>query len=123
MSSLALATNNESYKSLVEGIANKISSEISNFRVDATCKNCSQQMGGNSLNNCILFKNYTVFTYSDFIKNNEGDMEVCTPNSYKKEGRNDIHNRIAEKELVMIIINMWKLYLLKLKLYGLSLQK
>ena len=106
-------TSNEKYKSLVEGIVNKISSQISDFRVDATCKNCSQQMGGNSLNNCILFKNYTVFTYSDFIKNNEGDMEVCTPNSYKKEGRNDIHNRIAEKGLVIIdnefITDFWQI--------------
>lgn len=94
--------SNEKYKLLVKGIVNKISSQISDFRVDTTCMNCSQQMGGNSLDNCILYKNYTVFTFSDFIKNNESNIETCTPKSYKKEERNDIHNRIAENELVIV---------------------
>lgn len=105
--------SNEKYKSLVKGIVNKINSQISDFRVDTTCMNCSQQMGGNGLNNCIVYKNYTVFTFSDFIKNNESNAEVCNPSSYKKKERNDIHNRNAENELVILdrqfITDFWQI--------------
>lgn len=95
-------TNNDDYKTLVNKIADRIKCDIPDFHIDTTCVNCSQQMGGNSLNNCILYKNYSIYNYSDFIKkDNCQNRESCIPIAYKKEEKNDIQQGIADDEIVI----------------------
>lgn len=107
-------TDNHNYKTLVNKIVDRIKCDIPDFNIDTTCMNCSQQMGGNSLNNCILYKNYSIYDYLDFIKEDYYPNKVsCIPRPYKKEGKNDIQQRIAEDEIVItnheFLNDFWKI--------------
>lgn len=90
-------TDKGTYKELATGIVKKISEEVEGFKVDKSCLNCTQQMGGNSLSNCQLYKNHSVFSFSDFIAGKTKDYRISK--TYKKEKRNSIEIGNAEQEM------------------------
>lgn len=62
--------SNDFYKILFDGIIDNIRRDIPNFElVDKSCRNVTQQMGGNALPHIEYFLNNIIYQFSDFTDN------------------------------------------------------
>ena len=96
--------NNNLYKSIVDSIIINIKKDIDGFILkDTSCRNASQQFGGNASNDVILYKNYNVFSFHDFNINNNILDECLNDNLHKRcytgEGGKQYINASANHEI------------------------
>lgn len=75
-----LIESNKLYNVIVDSIIKSIANDIDGFVLqDKTCRNVSQQFGGNAKDDIIVYSNYNVYSFSDFdidvtLINAEGDF-------------------------------------------------
>lgn len=101
--------NNEFYKELFDGIISSIKTDIPEFELlDKSCRNVTQQMGGNASLNIQYNLNKYVYNFSDFIKdvsnNSAPEVFPLRPSEGKEKRYVDAVGKNEKEELDCIEI-------------------